>query len=139
MQEDLKDLSIKEISIPNQEVLIKGILTSDSLRVPQQCEATTLREDKNKNGKSIPETIKETQVIGKRERKLNKKKAKLEKMQEVTKTRWKTSQTGTSQEVGSQGFNFVGTIGLQGFGLRPWKSYMTIGGTLTVIMTLQNG
>jgi hypothetical protein len=48
-------------------------------------------EDKNKNGKRIPEIVKETQIIGKKERKLNKKKAKLEKLQEVKETRWKTS------------------------------------------------
>jgi hypothetical protein len=54
MQEGLKDLSIQERSVPTQEVLRKGILTLEPLRVPQQCEATTLGEDKNKNGKRIP-------------------------------------------------------------------------------------
>jgi hypothetical protein len=63
--------------VPTQEVLRKGILTSEYLRVPQQCEATTLREDKIKNGKRIPETIKETQITGKKEKNLNKNKAKL--------------------------------------------------------------
>jgi hypothetical protein len=96
MQEGLKDLSIQEISAPTQEVLRKGILTLEPLRVPQQCEATALGEDNNKNGKRIPESVKETQITGKKERKLNKKKAKLEKLQEVTETRWKTSQTETS-------------------------------------------
>jgi hypothetical protein len=60
-----------------------------------------LGEDKNKNGKRIPETVKETQIIGKKERKLNKNKEKLENLQEVKETRWKTSQIGTLQEAGS--------------------------------------
>jgi hypothetical protein len=90
------------------------------LRAPQQCEATTLGEDKNKNGKRIPETVRETQITGKKARKLNKKKAKLEKLQEVTETRWKTSQTGTSQEAGSQDLNLLaGTTGPRRIGLRP--------------------
>jgi hypothetical protein len=60
MKEGLKDLSIQERSKSTQEMLRKGILTSDPLRAPQQCEATTLGEDKNKNGKRIPETVRET-------------------------------------------------------------------------------
>ena len=84
MQEGLKDLSIQERSVPTQEVLRKGILISKPLRVPQQCKATTLGEDKNKNGKMIPEIVKETQIIGKKERKLNKNKSKLENLQEAT-------------------------------------------------------
>jgi hypothetical protein len=83
MQEGLKDLSIQERSVPTQEVLIKGILTSEPLSVPQQCEATTLGEEKNKNGKRIPEIVKETQITGKKARKLNKKKAKLEEVKET--------------------------------------------------------
>jgi hypothetical protein len=71
-------------------MLRKWILTSEPLRVPQQCEATMLGEDKNKNGKRIPEIVKETRIIGKKARKLNKNKAKLEKLQEVTETIWKT-------------------------------------------------
>jgi hypothetical protein len=43
-----------------------------------------LGEDKNKNGKRIPETVSETQITGKKARKLNKKKAKLEKLQDAT-------------------------------------------------------
>jgi hypothetical protein len=39
-----------------------------------------LGEDKNKNGKRILETVRETHIIGKKERKLNKKKSKLEKL-----------------------------------------------------------
>jgi hypothetical protein len=70
--------------MPTQEMLRKGILTLESLRVPQQCEATMLGEDKNKNGKRVLETFKKTQITGKKARKLNKNKAKLEKIQEVT-------------------------------------------------------
>jgi hypothetical protein len=46
------------------------------LEYPQQCEVTTLREYKNKNGKRNPET----QIIGKKARKLNNMKEKLEKL-----------------------------------------------------------
>jgi hypothetical protein len=85
MQEGLNNLSIQERSMSNHEVLRKGILTSKSFRAPQQCEATTLGEDKNKNGKNIPEIVRETWITGKKERKMNKNKSKLQKLQEVTK------------------------------------------------------
>jgi hypothetical protein len=49
------------------------------LKDPQQCEVPLLEEDKNKNGKRNPEN----QITGKKARKLSKKKAKLEKLQEV--------------------------------------------------------
>jgi hypothetical protein len=49
--------------------------------------------------------------------KLNKKKAKFENLQEVKETEWKTSQIGTSQEVGSQGLNLARTTGPRRFGL----------------------
>jgi hypothetical protein len=122
MQEGLKDLSIQERSMSTQEVLREGILTSDPLRAHQQCEVTMLGEDKNKNGKRIPETVRETQITGKKARKLNKKKAKLEKLQEATETRWKTSQTGTSQEAGSQDLNLAGTTGPRRMGLHPGEA-----------------
>jgi hypothetical protein len=63
---------------------------------PQQCEVTMLRGDKNKNGKRNPVT----QITGKKARKLSKKKAKLEKLQEVPER--------TSQKEGLQNLNFVG-------------------------------
>jgi hypothetical protein len=63
--------------------------------------ATTLGEDKNKNGKRIPETVRENQITQKKARKINKKKAKFEKIQEATETKWKTSHTGTLQKAGS--------------------------------------
>ena len=118
MQEGLKNLYIQEISIPTQEMLRNKILASKSLRTPQQCEATTLGEDKNKKEKRIPETVKEIQITGKNVRKFNKKKDKLEKLQEVKETRWKTLHTGTSQEAGSQNLNLTGTTGLRRFRLR---------------------
>jgi hypothetical protein len=61
------------------------------LRAHQQYEVTSLGEDKNKNGERNPETVRETQITGKKERKLSKKKDKLENLQEVTENRWKIS------------------------------------------------
>jgi hypothetical protein len=90
-QEDLKHLSIQESRAPTperEEVL--------PLKDPQQCEVTMLREDKNKNGKRNPVT----QITGKKARKLSKKKARLEKLQEVPER--------TSQKEGLQNLNFVG-------------------------------
>ena len=55
-----------------------------------------LREDKNKNGKRIPKT----RIIGKKARKLSKKKAKLEKLQKVPEK--------TSQKAGLQNLNLIG-------------------------------
>ena len=112
MQKYSKDLSMQERSISTQELLRGGILTSNPLRAQQQCEVTTLGEDKNKNGKRIPKTFRETLIMGNEARKLSKKKSKLEKLQEATKTRWETSQTGTSYETGSQDLNLVRTTGL---------------------------
>jgi hypothetical protein len=60
MQESLKNLTSQEISIPTQEMLRKGILNSEYSKVPQQCEVTTLGEDKNKNGKRTPKNVRET-------------------------------------------------------------------------------
>jgi hypothetical protein len=54
------------------------------------------RGDKNQNGKRNPVT----QITGKKARKLSKKKAKLEKLQEVPEK--------TSQKEGLQNSNFVG-------------------------------
>jgi hypothetical protein len=80
MQEGLKDPSIQEESISTQEAVREGILTSNALRAHQQREVTTLEEDMNKNGKRNPEIVRETQITGKKERKLSKKKSKLEKL-----------------------------------------------------------
>jgi hypothetical protein len=67
---------MQERSIATSEIVREGTLTSESVRAHQQCEATTLREDKNKNGKWNPKT----QITGKKARKLSKKKSKLEKL-----------------------------------------------------------
>jgi hypothetical protein len=80
MQEGLKDLPMKEESMSTQEVVREEILTLNPLEVHQHCEVTTLRKDKNKNGKRNPKT----QIMGKKERNLSKKKTNLEKLQEVT-------------------------------------------------------
>jgi hypothetical protein len=92
------------------------------LRAHQQFEVTTLGIDKNKNGKRIPETIRETQIIGKKARKINKNKSKLENLQEATGNRWKTSQTGTLQDAGSRDLNLTGIVGPCRMGLRPSKA-----------------
>jgi hypothetical protein len=91
-------------------VVREGILNFNPLRAHQQCEVTTPGEDKNKNGKRIPEIFRETQITRKKERKLSKKKSNLETLQEVTKN--------TSQEVGLQDLNLVQTIELRNMGLR---------------------
>jgi len=122
MQEGLKDLYIQESRIPTLELIREGVLTLNPLRAHQQCEVTMLEEDTSKNEKRIPEIVRETQITGKKERKINKKKSKLEKLQEATENIWKTSQTGTSQEVDSQDLNLARTIGLCRMGLRPGEA-----------------
>jgi hypothetical protein len=87
------------------------------MRAHQQCKVTTLGEDKNKNGKRILETVRETQIIGKKERKLNKTKAKLENLQEAIENRWKTS-----QESGLWKLNLAGTAEPHRMGLLPGKA-----------------
>jgi hypothetical protein len=78
-QEGLKDLYMQEKIIPTLDLIREGILTSIPLREHQQCEVTTLGEDKNKNGKRNPKIVRETQIIGNKETKLSKNKSKLEK------------------------------------------------------------
>jgi hypothetical protein len=109
MQEGLKDLSMQERRIPTPKLIKEEVLTSNPLRAHQQCEVTLLGEDKNKNGKRILENIRENHITRKKERKINKNKSKLEKLQEATENRWKTSQTRTLQEAGSQDLNLIGT------------------------------
>jgi hypothetical protein len=53
---------MQERSIPTLELIREKVLTLNPLRAHQQCEVTTLGEDKNKNGKRILETIRETQI-----------------------------------------------------------------------------
>jgi hypothetical protein len=76
MQEGLKDLSTQEIRIPTLELIRKEALPSNPSREHQHREATMLREYKNIDGKRNPEY----QIIGKKARKLRKKKSKLEKL-----------------------------------------------------------
>jgi hypothetical protein len=96
MQKGLKDLSMQERRIPTLELIREEVLPLNPLKYHQKCEATMLRENKNKNRKRNPET----QIIGKKARKLSKKKAKLEKLQEVLKK--------TSQEAYLQNLSLVG-------------------------------
>jgi hypothetical protein len=122
MQEGLKDLSMQEESKSIHEVIRKKVLPLNPLKVHQQCEATMLREDKNKNGKRNLEIVREALIIIKKARKLSKKKDKLENLQEVTKNRWNISQIGTLQEVGLQDLNLAGTTKLCKMGLHPGKA-----------------
>jgi hypothetical protein len=87
---------MQERRIPTLELIREEVLPLKPLKEHQQCEVTMLREDKNKNGKRNPET----QITGKKARKLSKKKAKLEKLQEVPEK--------TSQEADLQNLNLVG-------------------------------
>jgi hypothetical protein len=102
------------------------------LRVPQQCEATTLGEDKNKNGKRIPETVKETQITGKKARKLNKKNAKLENLQEVKETRMEDFADWNLAGGRFTGFEPRWNNRSTQIWTSPWRSYITIGGTPTI-------
>jgi hypothetical protein len=69
-QEGLKNLSMQERSASTPEIVREEVLPLNPLKDPQQCEVTMLREDKNKNGKRNPET----QITGKKARKISKKK-----------------------------------------------------------------
>jgi hypothetical protein len=70
---------MQEESMSTQDLVRKEVLSLNPLKEHQQCEATRLRQSKNKNENRNPKT----QIMGKKARKLNKKKAKLEKLQEV--------------------------------------------------------
>jgi hypothetical protein len=95
-QQGLNNLSMPERSASTLEIIREEVLHLNPLKDPQQCEVTMLREDKNKNGKRNPET----RITGKKERKLSKRKAKLEKLQEVPEK--------TSQKAGLQNLNLIG-------------------------------
>jgi hypothetical protein len=90
----LKNLSIQESRAPTPER--EEVLPLNPMKYHQQREVTMPREDKNQNGKRNPVT----QITGKKARKLSKKKAKLEKLQEVPEK--------TSQKEGFQNLNFIG-------------------------------
>jgi hypothetical protein len=70
---------MQERSTTTPEIEKEGTLTTEFVREHQQCEVTLQGEDKNKNGKRNLET----QIIGKKVRKLSKKKTKLEKLRDV--------------------------------------------------------
>jgi hypothetical protein len=93
-QIDLKNPSTQERRAPTLDR--KEVLHSNPMKDHQQREVTMPREDKNQNGKRNPVT----QITGKKARKLNKKKAKLEKLQEAPER--------SSQKEGFQNLNFVG-------------------------------
>jgi hypothetical protein len=78
-QEDLEKLSIQESRASTPETVREEVLSLNLVKDPQQREVTMLRKDKNNNGKRNPET----HITGNKARKLSKKKAKLEKLQEV--------------------------------------------------------
>ena len=76
MKEGLRDLYMQKESIPTLDLIREEALPLNPLTEHQQCKATMLREDKNKNRNKN----RETRIIGKKERKLSKKKANLEKL-----------------------------------------------------------
>jgi hypothetical protein len=45
---------MQERRAPTLEIVREEVLHLNPLKDPQQCEVTTLREDKNKNGKEEP-------------------------------------------------------------------------------------
>jgi hypothetical protein len=73
---------------------------------PQQRVVTTIKEDKNQNGKIHTES----KLTGKKARNLNKKKAKIEKLQKIPE--------GTSQRENLQNWSFVGISEQQHMTLR---------------------
>jgi hypothetical protein len=81
-----------EVPIPDKEEVSPSTLRKES----QQCEVTTPEEDKNQNGKRHIEM----KFIGKKARKLSKKRAKLDKLHKVPK--------GTLQKENLRNSNFVG-------------------------------
>jgi hypothetical protein len=112
---------------PTPEVVREEILHAKRLREHQKCEVTMLREDKNTNGKRNLET----QITRKKAKNLSKKKKKLERLQEGSSEDFAERRLAeieprrnsrTTQKRNS-----------------TWRSYMIVGGVLTIRMTLQNG
>jgi hypothetical protein len=89
----MKHMSVQESRGPTPER--EEVLPSNPMKDPPQCEVTMPRGDKKNNRKSKPMT----QITGKKDKKLSKKKAKLEKLQEVLGR--------TSQKEGLQNWNFI--------------------------------
>ena len=69
---------MQERSTATPKIVREGTLTTEYIRAHQQCEVLSPGENKNTNGKRIPEIIREAQITGKKARKLNRKKAKLQ-------------------------------------------------------------
>jgi hypothetical protein len=88
-QEDSQKI---EITTPDREEVLPLNLRKES----QHHEVTMPKEDKNKNGKRNTET----KLIGKKARKISKKRTKLEKLQKGLE--------GTSQRENLQNWNFIG-------------------------------
>jgi hypothetical protein len=107
-QENWKHLFVQESRVPTPER--EEVLLSERLNDPQQYEVTMPRGDKNDNGKRKPVT----QIIGKKARNLNKKKEKLENLQEVPGR--------NSQKEGLQKWNFIGISEQQILALRHNKA-----------------
>jgi hypothetical protein len=63
---------MQERSISTPKIVREGTLTLEYLRAHQQCEAFSPEENKNTNGKRIPEIIREAQITGKKAKKINK-------------------------------------------------------------------
>jgi hypothetical protein len=96
MQEGLKNMSMQERRTPTPKLIKEEVFQLNPMNNPQECEVTMIRVYKNKNGNRDPTT----QITGKKARKLNKKRAKLEKLHEVP--------VKTLQEAGFHNLNLIG-------------------------------
>jgi hypothetical protein len=84
----------QKIKIPNP--YDEGVLPLDLKKESQHREATMSREDKNQNGQRMTET----NLTGKKARKISKKRAKIKKLQKIPKE--------TLQKEESQELSFIG-------------------------------
>jgi hypothetical protein len=104
----VKHLSIHESRAPTPDR--EEISPLNPMKDHRQCEITFPKEGKNQNEKRNPVT----QITGKKARNLSKKKAKLEKLQDVPER--------TLQKEGLQKWNFVGISELQILALHHAKA-----------------
>jgi len=93
-QEYWRHLFVQESRAPTPKR--EELLPLNPMKYPPQCEVIMPKGDKNDNGKT--KTV--IQIIGKKVRKLDKKREKLEKLQEVPEN--------TSQKEGFHNSNFIG-------------------------------
>jgi hypothetical protein len=100
----LEDPQKIEVPIPDKEEVSPSTLRKES----QQREVTMPKEDKNQNGKRHTET----KLTGKKDRKLSKKRAKIDKLPKVPE--------GTSQKENLQNWSFVGITEQTSHGTSPW-------------------